>query len=279
MKFWSLVSFLILASCTVSLAQQFITMKDNARLSANIVDANETSLILKEGAVSINLVKAIQYTDSTEVSANAKLINYLIKRGIIVSFKETPLRYREEIGLPEGKEVISQTVAEPEDDDNQTRDDDTKNTESLYFGIGLGLDYGGIGTRITFLPQENIGLFVSAGYIVRGLGYNVGLVARAAPNKKVVPTLSFMYGYNGVIIIEGAPEFDKTYFGTSIAFGVEIKSGRSLKNFLHLQLVVPQRNEFDNDIQSLKNNPSIEIQAPPPILISIGYHFGSKSVL
>ncbi len=45
-------------------------------------------------------------------------------------------------------------------------------------GIGLGMDYGGIGGSLLFYPQTNIGLFGGVGYAFAGLGYNVGVKIR-----------------------------------------------------------------------------------------------------
>ena len=139
-------------------------------------------------------------------------------------------------------------------------------------GFGLGVSYGGIGARLSFLPVDQLALFAAGGYNLDGLGYNLGAEVRLLPGKKVVPVLLAMYGYNGVIVVQGAEHYNKTYYGPTIGGGVEIHN-RNGQNFFTLELLVPFRpSEFQDDIDALKNDPSIEITGPWPIAFSFGYH-------
>ena len=85
-----------------------------------------------------------------------------------------------------------------------------------------------------------------------------------------------MYGYNGVIVIEDAEEFNKLYYGPSFGLGVEVSGKRNNRNFLRLQLLLPLRpTDFKDDLDRLRRNPAIEIRSEPPDFgVSIGYHFG-----
>jgi hypothetical protein len=140
-------------------------------------------------------------------------------------------------------------------------------------GVGLGLSYGGIGGRISYFPQKNIGLFGAVGYNFHKAGYNLGLVARILPDKKICPHLMVMYGYNAVIVVVGADEFNKTYYGATIGGGMELRTGRS-GNYVNFELLIPLRSqEYRDDIDALINNPSIEISEPLPVALSVGYHF------
>ncbi len=143
-------------------------------------------------------------------------------------------------------------------------------------GIGLGLDYGGLlGIRYTYMVAPKFGLFGSVGYILVGPGFNFGATCKFLPEKKVTPTLGAMYGYNAAIKVVGASEYDKIYYGPSLSAGVEVKTGRNQKNFWNFELVVPFRSsEYKDDMDSLLNNPDIEITEPLPFTLSIGYHFG-----
>lgn len=149
--------------------------------------------------------------------------------------------------------------------------DDTNFSASL--GVGLGLDYGGVlGVRLTVLPSKYAGLFAGGGYNLNGLSYNVGGIFRLMPGKSICPFVAGMYGYNAVIVIAGASQFNKTYYGSSIAFGAEFPMNDG-KNFLSAGLIIPFRSdEFDNDVNALKRNSAIELNDPSPVLISVGYH-------
>lgn len=147
----------------------------------------------------------------------------------------------------------------------------------MNIGLGIGLDYGGLGGRITFLPVKKIGVFGAVGYAVVDFGYNVGASVRITPDNKICPTVSFMYGYNGVINVKNAAKFDKIYYGTSLAGGCEFHF-RGKPNFLNVELVVPFRSSnFHDDWDKLKQMSNIKIEsAPLPVAISVGYHFAFK---
>ncbi len=141
----------------------------------------------------------------------------------------------------------------------------------VNFGVGLGLSYGGIGARLSAFPIPNVGVFGAVGYNLHKAGYNVGGIVRVLPKKRVCPVVMGMYGYNAVIIVTGADEYNKTYYGTSFGGGVEIRFRNS--TFLNLELLMPVRSqEWRDDFDFLLNNPAIEITEPLPVTFSIGYH-------
>jgi len=142
-------------------------------------------------------------------------------------------------------------------------------------GIGLGLDYGGIGVRYTYMAAPKFGLFGSLGYILVGPGFNFGATYKFLPGKRATPALGAMYGYNAVIKVIGASGYDEIYYGPSVSIGVEVKTRRNERNFWNFELVVPFRSsKYKDDIDALVNNLSIKITEPLPIAFSIGYHFG-----
>ena len=145
---------------------------------------------------------------------------------------------------------------------------------SVNLGIGLGIDYGGlIGGRLTVVPTKNFALFGAVGYNLIGLGFNAGAAFRIAPDKNVCPTLGVMYGYNAVIKIEGAEQYNKTYYGPTLSLGFEFKPQN--KGFWNIELLLPIRSkDYKDDIDDLKNDPNIEMKTEPlPIGFSVGYHF------
>jgi hypothetical protein len=147
----------------------------------------------------------------------------------------------------------------------------------MNLGLGIGLDYGGIGGRVTFLPLKRLAVFGGIGYALVDFGYNVGAQYRFIPDNRICPTFAFMYGYNGVIKIQNASEYDEIYYGTSISGGMEIHFGGK-DNFMNVELVVPFRSkEFQDRWDWIKNQPNISIVTDPlPIAFSIGYHFALK---
>jgi hypothetical protein len=139
-------------------------------------------------------------------------------------------------------------------------------------GFGMGISYGGFGVRLSVLPAKQVALFAAGGYNLDGFGYNLGAEIRLLPGKKVVPALLAMYGYNGVIVVRGAEQYNNTYYGPTIGGGVEIHSGNG-QNFFTIELLVPFRpHEFKDDVQALQNNPDIQITGPWPVAFSFGYH-------
>jgi hypothetical protein len=140
-------------------------------------------------------------------------------------------------------------------------------------GVGLGLSYGGIGGRLSYFPQKNIGLFGAVGYNFHKAGFNFGTIARILPDKKICPHLMAMYGYNAVIVVVGADEFNQTYYGLTLGGGMELRTGRS-GNYVNFELLVPLRSqEYKDDMNALLNNPAIEISELLPVTLSVGYHF------
>jgi hypothetical protein len=143
----------------------------------------------------------------------------------------------------------------------------------VFFGLGAGLNYGGVGSRLTIMPVKPWDIYAGVGYAIVGLGYNIGTHVRIAPDRLVCPVFGAMYGYNGVIKIQGASQFDKIYYGPSISGGIQLKTKGS--SYFSAELVVPFRSKsFYNDWDALKNQSNITVKnAPLPVTISIGYHF------
>ena len=147
-----------------------------------------------------------------------------------------------------------------------------KPASSMNLGIGLGLDYGGIGTKWAFCPSKSVSLFAGLGYNFKGLGYNFGIGLRPKSEKKVVPYFTAMYGYNAVIVIKGLSELNKTYYGPTFGFGLEFNSKRN-DNFWNLGLYIPIRSkEFKDDMDDLNNNSMIQINDLWPVTLSFGYN-------
>lgn len=149
-------------------------------------------------------------------------------------------------------------------------------TSQFNIGLGLGLDYGGLGTRITIIPDPSFGAFAAVGYNFADIGYNIGGNYYFLPTQKVCPYVTAMYGYNAVTLVEGASEFNDTFYGATFGGGLQLRSRRSPGNFWNFELLVPLRSSaYYSHIAEMKRNPFItDVTEAPPIAISIGYHIG-----
>lgn len=146
-------------------------------------------------------------------------------------------------------------------------------------GAGFGLDYGGLlGFQASYNPIKYLGITVSAGYHIVAFGWQVGLKGFILPKtnlKKVRPTVKIMYGSNRVIVVDGASQYNESYLGITTGAGVEFRFGAKKTHGLNIDLNFPiNSTEFNDDYEALKNDPTIDITAPPaPVAFSLGYHF------
>lgn len=139
-----------------------------------------------------------------------------------------------------------------------------------YIGVGMGLDYGGLGLRATFNPIPELGVFAGGGYAFAGIGYNLGVQGYLLPRSQVTPTVGLMYGYNALIRITGAQASEKLYYGTSLSAGIQVRGKKKKNIFMSMGIIVPFRSsEFFDDYKKRKN-----LDDPLPVLVSLGFHFG-----
>lgn len=143
------------------------------------------------------------------------------------------------------------------------------------FGVGFGLDYGGLGGRLNYRPIDQINIFGGLGSNFIDVAYNFGAgYIRTIQKGRVDIFLNAMYGYNSVINFSGSSPIKKTYYGPSIAFGEHIYLKRHPKMFVSAELIVPFRSQqFKDDYNSLRSNPQIKVASPLPFLASAGFHF------
>jgi hypothetical protein len=158
-----------------------------------------------------------------------------------------------------------------------------EDNSKLHVGLGIGMDYGGVGFKVEYLPVKYVGIFGGLGYNLKDLGVNAGLQFRPLPDKKIQPILMAMYGYNGVLKIDGNSNYlqqygldgiSKTYYGFSAGIGGELKLGRK-GNRLYLGLWLPFRSqEFKDNNDIMKNSPYLDQKtAVSPIAYSIGFNW------
>ncbi len=149
-----------------------------------------------------------------------------------------------------------------------------KNFTKANLGFGAGIDYGGFGTRVTATPSKNFGIFGGLGYALAGVGFNGGIQGILNSKSRAVPYLTAMYGYNAALVITGAIEKKKLYYGPSFGLGLQLHSRRKQSNFLNIELLLPIRDPaFQDDIDYYKGL-GAKISNVPPVAFSIGYHIG-----
>lgn len=143
-------------------------------------------------------------------------------------------------------------------------------------GLGGGLDYGGIGTRITYVPIKSVFVFGSLGYNLVGAGYNLGAGYKFFPDKRFTPYVVGMYGYNTVVTVtvndERVSELDRVFYGATFGIGAELKRSRGRKNFWNFGLLVPVRSQEFQDYKSELEHYYGADFTILPITLSIGYH-------
>ncbi len=146
--------------------------------------------------------------------------------------------------------------------------------QNLNFGTGMGLNYGGFGVNMSIHPHHMIGITGHLGYNLvdanAGVGVNLYL---GSPEKVYRPVLKALYGYNAVIIVLDASDYNKSYYGPSFGFGNSFRFGQSKRHGFDVDLLIPVRSSaFKDDYDALDEDSNVDITAPWPFNISVGYH-------
>ena len=143
-------------------------------------------------------------------------------------------------------------------------------------GLGLGLDYGGIGMNLTRYLTKSMGLYAGVGYALADFGFNGGIKFRfISETSRVVPFLTAMYGYNTAVVVSNAApyNYNKMFYGPSVGFGLDFRGRPEKKGYFSFALIVPIRgSEVDSYLNNLRNK-GVSIGSPLPISVSIGYRF------
>ena len=137
--------------------------------------------------------------------------------------------------------------------------------DKTSLGIGLGLDYGGIGGNVLYYPHRNIGLFGGLGFAIAGIGINVGTKIRfLSPTKKTNTGMYLlgMYGYNMAVIANGS---NYLYYGMSLGVGYDYRRNLAKNSYWSFSMILPFRSS-----ESFLYTDGAEVS---PILFSIGYKF------
>lgn len=158
-----------------------------------------------------------------------------------------------------------------------TDDNDIKN-EQFSLGIGIGGDFGGVGTSSAYYFNRNVGAFVGLGYAFAGVGVTGGVRFRLRSKestRRLVPVLLGMYGYNTAIYVIGATQFNKLFYGPTFGGGVDLLSRRRPNGYWSFELLVPVRGkEVAEYMDMLRATQGVQFDGGlSNVLLSIGYKF------
>jgi hypothetical protein len=150
-----------------------------------------------------------------------------------------------------------------------------QSSKKSFFGIGTGLDYGGIGMRVEFQPVNAIGIFAGFGYNLATPAYNFGINIIPAPKKRFSPVFVGMYGYNAAIKIKRyGGDVAKTYYGVTGGIGFQLYN-KAMRNKLLVEVLIPSRNSSFKKDYADYNRSGVQFNPKPrDVYFSIGYNFG-----
>lgn len=145
-------------------------------------------------------------------------------------------------------------------------------------GLGVGLDYGGIGANMLVYTNKNVGFFGGFGYAIAGLGFNAGTKIRIISTKHFTdPYFLAMYGYNAAIKIKNGEGYNKMFYGPNFGFGLDFRTKRVKKGYWTVALLVPVRSSKVNKYIDAMESEGVEFNTKLlPITYSIGYRFIMK---
>lgn len=267
---------LILASLLYSIDTRAqigsMKMRDSTLVVAKIIVFSPTHVQTTRGSFEVAAIYLVSF-EGAEVKKAKPFIEKFRKGGVIVQLNSQSLL---PLAPPPQTDITKSETPAGRSNSDQIDKMEVGPVPHGGFGVGIGIDYGGLGARGTAFLSPNIDVFLAAGYALAGLGVNGGFIFNLSPTKKVNPTLSLMYGYNAAIFVRGGPQYNELYYGLSLGAGLKFKSGTEHLDYWHVGLILPFRpSNFDDDLANLKKNPAVNIFSEPwPVLFSVGYHFG-----
>jgi hypothetical protein len=82
-----------------------------------------------------------------------------------------------------------------------------------------------------------------------------------------------MYGYNTVVAVKNYKDFNRTFYGTTLMLGADIRAVGT--NYWAVGLGIPFRHaEVDQYIKTLKSGGVVFDRELLPVTISLGYRIG-----
>jgi hypothetical protein len=135
-------------------------------------------------------------------------------------------------------------------------------------GAGAGLEYGGLGVRLSGPISKHISLLGGVGYNFLDIAITGGVSYEPILKGKIRPEIIVMYGANAVITESEAlhPRFARTYYGPSAGAGVHYYIGTN-DNFFNIKATFPfTSTEYNDAIDEDTDAKTI------PFYVSVGFH-------
>lgn len=154
-----------------------------------------------------------------------------------------------------------------------------ENQSNIYLGFGLGLDYGGMpGANLMYTPMRKAAFYLGVGNAFNGVGINGGATYRFRSNKRdrrVVPFITGMYGYNAVIQLVNDQTLSKLFYGASFGSGIGLHRNPGRLNHWAFSQIVPLRYLAVNEyIDHLEHIYGVQFTSKlMPVLFSVGYKY------
>jgi hypothetical protein len=150
--------------------------------------------------------------------------------------------------------------------------------DRISLGLGMGLDYGGIGGNAFFDYKRYFGFLGGVGYDFTGFGYNVGCKYKFIIEETMsqgYPYLLLLYGINTVIDVTSMPNLSKRINGLTIGLGFDYKFKAKNRGYWSFGILAPIRDSrYTNYIKKLKNDyGAVSTNDLWPISFSFGYRY------
>jgi hypothetical protein len=147
--------------------------------------------------------------------------------------------------------------------------------DRISAGLGLGLDYGGLGANILLYPHRNVGVFFGFGYNFVKTGVNSGVKARiivGSSSNYIGLSALAMYGYNAAIGVSNRPDLNKVFYGFSLGIGIDYRPWGGTDDYAFTGIYFPARKpEVQEYVDNLKSSGVQFDRKLSPVLIAIGY--------
>ncbi len=153
-------------------------------------------------------------------------------------------------------------------------------SEAGSVGLGLGLDYGGIGFNLQAWLGNSFALSFGVGNSFAGLGFNGGVKIRKNAEKAntgLLPYATLLYGINSVVYVQNLGSYNKMFTGLTPGLGLDVRLSKRSVSCLSIGLMFPIRKPQVQDyIDELKDKGVVFQKELSSVALSVGVRFGIR---